>query len=79
MADYTLTTLDGGTSQVEQGAVDALAASLTGELLTPDSADWRPCRLRATSYALTTSSATWVNVLAIPWTEFGLRARMSAT
>lgn len=37
MADHAFTTLDGGTTRVGQGAVDALAASIAGELLTPDS------------------------------------------
>ncbi len=44
MADHTLTTLDGGTTEVEQGAVDALAASLAGELLTPASEGYDEAR-----------------------------------
>ena len=44
MADHSLTTLDGATNRVEQGAVDALAASLVGELLTPDSEGYDEAR-----------------------------------
>ncbi len=44
MADRTLTTLDGGTTQVEQGAVDALAASVAGELLTAETEGYDEAR-----------------------------------
>jgi FAD/FMN-containing dehydrogenase len=44
MADLTMTTLDGGTTTVGQGAIDALASGLKGELLTAASPGYDEAR-----------------------------------
>ena len=44
MAERTVTTLDGKSTKVDQSAVDALAAQLTGDLLTPESVDYDEAR-----------------------------------
>ncbi len=44
MAERTVTTLDGRSTKIDQSAVDALAAQLTGDLLTPESGDYNEAR-----------------------------------
>ena len=56
MADITMTTLNGSTTVIGQEPIDALAASLRGDLLTPDAAGYDEAR---SIWNAESSTAAW--------------------